>query len=136
MDSQIHPLSHGSAALVAVMERTHNALPLLAEFCIRNGRLKLLLNVLKNVEMPTPSVAVMFKQLSEMITLNFNVFTDAELAVMPEALKPVREMAEAQTWQTRRPRGTHGQSETNPHYKQGFSSEGSEIVRAIDAFLV
>ena len=113
-----------------------SALPLLAEFCIRNGRLKLLLDVLKNVEMPTPSVAVMFKQLSEMITLNFNVFTDAELAAMPEALKPVREMAEAQTWQTRRPRGAHGQNETNPRYKQGFSSEGSEIVRAVDAFLV
>lgn len=64
-----------------------SALPLLAEFCIRNGRLKLLLDVLNNVEMPTPSVAVMFKQLSEMITLNFNVFTDAELAAMPEALK-------------------------------------------------
>jgi hypothetical protein len=113
-----------------------SALPLLAEFCIRNGQLKLLLDVLKNVEMPTASVAVMFAQFSEMITLNFNVFTDAELAAMPEALKPVREMADAQTWQSRRPRGVHGQTETNPRYKEGFRSEGAEIVRGIDAFLV
>jgi hypothetical protein len=54
---------------------------------------------------------------------------------MPEALKPVREMADAQTWQSRRPRGVHGQTETNPRYKEGFRNEGAEIVRAIDAFL-
>ena len=113
-----------------------SALPLLAEFCIRNGQLNLLLAVLKNVEMPTASIAVMFEQLSEMIALNFNVFTDAELAAMPEALKPVREMAYAQTWPNRRPRGAHGPTETNPRYKEGFRAEGTEIVRAIDAFLV
>lgn len=113
-----------------------SALPLLAEFCIRNGHLKLLLDVLKHLELPTASVAVMFAQLSELITLNFNVFTDAELAAMPEALKPVREMAEAQTWQNRRTRGAKGPNETNPRYREGFRSEGLEIVRAIDAFLV
>jgi hypothetical protein len=85
--------------------------------------------------MPTASVAVMFAQLSEMITLNFNVFTDAELAAMPEALKPVREMADAQTLQSRRPRGVHGQTETDPRYQEGFRKQGAEIVRAIDAFL-
>ncbi len=85
-----------------------SALPLLAEFCIRNGQLRLLLAVLKNVEMPTASIAVMFQQLSEMITLNFNVFTDAELAAMPEALKPVRDMAYAQTWQNCQGRSKSG----------------------------
>ncbi len=113
-----------------------SALPLLAEFSIRNGHLNLLLDVLKSLELPTASVAVMFAQLSEMITLNFNVFTDAELAVMPEALKPVRDMAEAQTWKNRRPRGARGPNETNPHYREGFISEGQQIVTAIDAFLV
>jgi hypothetical protein len=113
-----------------------SALPLLAEFCIRNGQLNLLLAVLKNVEMPTASIAVMFEQLSEMITLNFNVFSDAELAAMPEALKPVRDMIYAQTWPNRRPRGAHGLTQTNPRYKEGFRAEGTDIVRAIDAFLI
>lgn len=113
-----------------------SALPLLAEFCVRNNQLRLLLAVLKNVELPTASIAVMFAQLSEMITLNFTVFADAELAAMPEALKPVREMAYRQTWPNRRPRGAPGPVEVNEHYKEGFRAEGVEIVRAIDAFLV
>ena len=110
-----------------------SALPLLAEFCIRNNLMSILAAVLDKVKMPNANIAVMMIQLEEMISLNFNAFSDAELEAMPEALKNVREIAERQTWQTR---GRSGMPQTtNRFYRQGYSSEGTEIVKAIDAFL-
>jgi hypothetical protein len=75
----------------------------------------------------------MMIQLEEMISLNFNVFTDAELEAMQWAIKAIRETAERQTWMSRRLPG--GPTETNPHYKQGYSAQGEEIVKSVDAFL-
>jgi hypothetical protein len=110
-----------------------SALPLLAEFCIRNGFLGILIAALEKVSLPTPSIAVMVIQLEETISLNFNVFSDAELEAMPTALKIVYDIAERQTWSSRGRIG--GPQETNPLYRQGFSREGNEIVAGLDAFL-
>jgi hypothetical protein len=110
-----------------------SALPLLAEFCIRNGFLGVLIAALEKVSLPTPSIAGMVIQLEEAISLNFNVFSDAELEAMPIALKTVYDNAERQTWSSRGRAG--GPQETNPLYRQGFSREGTEIVAGLDAFL-
>jgi hypothetical protein len=110
------------------------ALPLLAEFCIRNNLLNLLLGMASKIDMPNASIALMMIQLEEMISLNFNVFTDAELEAMPQALKTIYETAERQTWSSRVFRGGRA-NETNPHYKQGYSAQGQEIVKSIGAFL-
>jgi hypothetical protein len=110
------------------------ALPLLAEFCIRNNFLNLLLRMASKIEMPNASIALMTIQLEEMISLNFNVFTDAELKVMRAAMNAIRTTAERQTWKSRGFRSGRA-NETNPHYKPGFEAQGQEIVASIDAFL-
>lgn len=108
-----------------------SALPLLAEFCIRNGFLQDLLAATAEPKMPQPSLAIMLIEIEEIIALNFNLFSDSELASMPSSLAPLREIAKRQTWSARQPlRG--GVIENNPHYQQGFSEVGNEIVAAID----
>jgi hypothetical protein len=113
-----------------------SASSLLAEFSVRNKHLKILLGVLDGIELPTASIAVMFVQLSEMISLNFDLFSDRELVVMPAALRNLRDVSYRQTWQTKRPRGATGPVEKNEHYKGGFDVEGDEIANAVDAFLL
>jgi hypothetical protein len=113
-----------------------SASSLLAEFSVRNGHLQILLDVLNNIDMPTASIAVLFVQLSEMISLNFDLFSDEELASMPGALKNLRDISYRQTRETMRPRGTAGPVERNKHYKAGFKLVGNAILEAIDAFLI
>lgn len=107
-----------------------SALALLAEFCIRTGHLKQLLAATEEPKMPTASLAIMLKEIEEMIALNFNLFSDSELAVIPSGLDHLREIAERQTYSARGSRG--GPMKENPHYRQGFSDVGNEIVAAID----
>jgi hypothetical protein len=110
-----------------------SALPLVAEFAIRNGHLDLVIESLNKAKLPNPSIAGMFRQLEETVAVNFDVFTDGELGVMPAALSQIREIADRQTWTSRGARG--GPMTSNPHYQQGFSSVGREIVESIDGFL-
>jgi hypothetical protein len=107
-----------------------SSLPLLAEFCVRVGHTSLLLKATEILEYPTQSMVIMLIQMEEMIALNFNLFSDAELAEMAAALAHLREIADRQTWASKGPRG--GQAQKNLHYRQGFDAQGSEIVRAID----
>jgi hypothetical protein len=107
-----------------------SALALLAEFCIRTGHLKELLAATAEPKMPTASLGIMLKEIEEMIALNFNLFSDSELASMPSDLAQLREIAERQTYSAQGPRS--GPVKDNPHYRQGFSDVGNEIVNAID----
>jgi hypothetical protein len=107
-----------------------STLGLLAEFCIRTGHLKELLAATKEPKMPAASLAIMLKEIEEMIALNFNLFSDSELASIPSSLAPLREISKRQTYSTTGPRG--GPMTTNPHYRAGFSNVGSEMVAAID----
>jgi hypothetical protein len=107
-----------------------SALALLAEFCIRMGYLKDLLAATAEPKMPSASLAIMLNEIEEVIALNFNLFSDSELEAMPRSLTQLREIAERQTYSARGPRG--GPMKENPHYKQGHSAVGEEIVKAID----
>jgi len=107
-----------------------SALALLAEFCIRTGHLKELLAATAEPKMPAASLAIMLKEIEEMIGLNFNLFSDNDLASIPSGLAQLREIAERQTYSARGSRGRPAKS--NPHYRQGFSDVGNEIVAAID----
>ena len=107
-----------------------SSLALLAEFCIRNGYLQALLDATLEVKMPSAGVAVMLREIEEMISLNFNIFSRAQIDSLPRSLGHLREIAERQTYSAR---GTHGRMVNNPHYRQGFDKEGAEIVSAIDA---
>ncbi len=111
-----------------------SALPLLAEFSIRNGHWSLLLRAIAQIDLPNGNLISMMLQLQETVSLNFNLFSEAELKDMPESLSGLRQMAENVTWQSRRERGTTKMVD-NPNYNSGFSSEGRSLVEAIDAFL-
>jgi hypothetical protein len=117
------------AARVDTYHRKTSALALLAQFCIRTGHLKELLTATAEPKMPTVSLGIMLKEIEEIIALNFNLFSDSELASIPSDLARLREIAERQTYSAR----TSGRGmKDNPYYKQGFSAAGNEIVAAID----
>jgi hypothetical protein len=110
-----------------------SALALLAEFCVRTGHLKELLAATAEVKRPTASVAIMLKEIEEMIALNFNLFSDNELASLPSDIAKLRETAELQTYASRGPQG--GPRTSNPHYRPGSEDDGNEIVAAIDGIV-
>jgi len=120
---------HKGAAPFPSFQGYTSALPLIAEFCVRTGYLKELLAATQVPTTPSIGLAVMMRELEEMIALNFNLLSDAELAEMPAALGHLREVADRQTYSAR---GTPGRMLQNPHYRQGFSDEGNEIRDAID----
>lgn len=105
-------------------------LPLIAEFCVRTGYLKELLEATKVPTFPSASLAMMIMEMEEMVALNFNLFSDAQLEGMPAELAPLREIAERQTYSARGPRG--GPMEPNPHYRQGFEAMGRAVVAGLD----
>jgi hypothetical protein len=122
--------SHKGASQFPSFRGDTSALALVAEFCIRTGYLKELLAATAEPTMPTASLAIMLKEIEDMIALNFSLFSDSELASMPSNLAQLREIAERQTYSARGPR--KGPMTNNPHYRQGFSDAGNEIVAAID----
>jgi hypothetical protein len=108
-----------------------SSLSLLAEFCIRNGYAQTLLDDTLQLKMPSAGVAIMLMEIEEIIALNYNLFSRAEIDNLPKALARLREVADLQTWSSKR---QHGRPEVkNPQYRQGYSSEGAEIVKIIDA---
>lgn len=111
-----------------------SALPLLAEFSVRNQQLALLIAVVSIVKFPNANLINMLTQLQEMISLNFNLFSEQELRGMPAAIRELRNMAECQTWSSKRPR-LGGPEIKNEHFRPGFSAEGRAIVDGVDAFL-
>jgi hypothetical protein len=113
-----------------------SALPLLAELCIRNGMLDLLLKVLNQLELPNSNVAVLMVHLQEIISLNFDVFSPSELDSFPEQLARLHDIAKRQTWKSKNLRliKSH-KTVTNPDYKPGFEQAGTAVVQGIDAFL-
>jgi hypothetical protein len=110
-------------------QRTISDLPLVAEFCIRTGHLKEVIAATQQVKMPTVALALMMMELEELVGLNFNVLTQQELAALYESLKPLREVAEVQTYSAR---GSVGKMVPNPKYKSGYEKQGNQIIGSID----
>jgi hypothetical protein len=111
-----------------------SGLALLAEFCVRAGYTQALLDATLELDMPTPGLAVMLIEMEEMIALNFNIFSEAEIRNLPSSLAHLREIADRQTYMARGPRGAaRGQMVQNRYYQSGFESEAKEIVVSIDA---
>ncbi len=106
-------------------------MPLIAEFCIRTGRYRGLLEAAARAESPTYGLALMLMQFEEIVALNFNVFSEAALKEIPNLLAPIREMAVRQTHSASRTRGG-GPQTTNQHYRPGMEAEARQVVRSID----
>jgi hypothetical protein len=107
-------------------------LPLIGEFCIRTGNIERFFKASATPRMPTNSLAIMVIQLEETIALNWNWFSNEQLAKVPGWLDHLRTFASVQTWSQRRPRGKSGPVEVNPSYVPGHEAEADQIVRSID----
>jgi hypothetical protein len=64
----------------------YSYLPLVAEFCIRTGHTGSLIESLLAPKVPSVGLIIMTMQLSEMVCLNFTVFSDAELGRLSEVM--------------------------------------------------
>ena len=85
-----------------------------------------------STEAPSAGVAIMLIEIEEILSLNFNLFSPAQINSLRNSLAPLREMAELQTYSAR---GSVGKMVENPAYRPGREKEGSEIVDAIDAIV-
>jgi hypothetical protein len=135
LDSVREPTAHRQTSAVPFPSFNWftSALALVAEFCVRTGYWKELLAATAVPELPTPGLAVMLKEIEEMIALNFNLLSDNDLQLIPQGFARLREISHRQLWSQRRRGGVPGAPlERNPHYRQGFSDVGKEIVAAID----
>jgi hypothetical protein len=122
----------GNQAMFPCYRHHTSSLTLLLEFCVRNGYAQALFDATLAVKMPSVGICVMLLELEELLSLNFNLFSRVEIDNLPTALAHLREVGERQTWSSKAPRGG-GKMVENPHYRQGFSSEGAEMVKSIDA---
>jgi hypothetical protein len=104
-------------------------LPLIAEFCIRNGHAERVFSTAAAANYPTLGLAIMLMQLEETIALNSTLFSSQELRKIPEWLAPLRETAYLQTHSAK---GSIGKMVPNPHYKSGREKEANQIVESID----
>lgn len=107
-----------------------SALPLIAEFCVRTGYLKELLDATKIPKVPTASLAMMIMQLEEMIAVNFNLFSDSQLEAMPGELTTLWNNSDLRTYASKAERGKP--QVNNPHYKPGFEKMGRAVVAGIN----
>ena len=108
-----------------------SSLSLLIEFAVRTGYLAELLEATKLITMPSPGLVMMLMELAEMIALNFTLFSENQMADLPNDLSHMFEIAERQTYTARGNRT--GPMVDNPHYKQGYQDAGKEIVKIIIA---
>ena len=69
-------------------------LPLVAEFCIRSGYGRELFESVKDTKTPTIGIAMMLRQVEELIALNFTVFSQDELEEIPDRLQPLEDLCE------------------------------------------
>jgi hypothetical protein len=106
-----------------------SGLGLLAEFCIRTGHSSALFDATHQLEVPSNPVAIMVRQIEEIIALNFTIFSEGEYDDIPERLAHLRRIAFQQTsW------AIPGESPVgNPAYIAGLESEAQKIVESIDA---
>jgi len=107
--------------------------PLIAEFCIRTGYIRQLLEAAAAGKLPTDGIALMMMQIEETISLNFNVFTEDELTQIGGWVLPIREIADRQTHSARGPVG--GKLIQNPHYRAGREREANQIVDSINGIV-
>lgn len=107
-----------------------SCLPLVAEFCVRTRNTGVFIESLLTPKLPTTGLQIMLLQLAEMVAVNFNVFSDAELARLSDVLGELSNIAGRQTWVSKRDRGSTKVIE-NPDYQPGFEKQGKAMLDTI-----
>jgi len=105
-------------------------LPLIAEFCFRTGNIESFFVATTKPTMPTYSLAIMMRQLEDTIALNWDWFSNEQLAEIPTWLATLRTIADRQTHSASGPTG--GPLVKNPHYIMGRERQAEQIVKSID----
>jgi hypothetical protein len=100
IDFIVVPVAHGGATsrtsktthFPTLHEKVSN-LPLIAEFCVRTGYVKKLMEAAQRVKAPTVAFTLMMMQLEETIALNFNCISCEDLWTVIKEIEPIRQMA-------------------------------------------
>ncbi|MGA2755434.1 MAG: hypothetical protein ABSE53_16885 [Terracidiphilus sp.] len=107
-------------------------LPLVAEFCVRTNHTASLIKSLREVQRPTTGMVIMFMELQEMISLNFNLFSDAEFVELSDALGELSNAIGKFTWQRKR---SGGRLIENPDYEEGYAEPAEAIMSHLVAII-
>lgn len=108
----------------------YSCLPLVAEFCVRTGNTEPFIESLTTATAPSDGLIIMTMQLSEMVCLNFTVFSDAELARFSEAIGELSNVGTKYTWSSKKVRG---KIIKNPDYEPRYKQTSDELIDAIVA---
>jgi hypothetical protein len=108
----------------------YSYLPLVAEFCVRTGNTDPFIESLLTPMEPSDGLIMMTMQLSEMVCLNFTVFSDAELERLSEAIGELSNVGNKYNWSSKKERG---KIVKNPDYKPEYKRTSDELVDAIVA---
>jgi hypothetical protein len=127
-------LTKNRTYIFPTMDGHVSELPLVAEFCIRTHNTEALFEATTKPKMPSLGLAIMMMHLEEILGLNFNLFSNEQLARMQKWLAALRETADRQTYSARGPRG--GPMIENPHYKHGNERIANQIVKSIDGIFI
>jgi hypothetical protein len=100
-------------------------LPLVAEFCVRTNHTASFIKSLREAQRPTTGMVIMFMELQEMISLNFNLFSDAEFVELSDALGELSNVIDKYTWQRKR---SGGKLIENPDYKEGYAESAQAVM--------
>jgi hypothetical protein len=108
-------------------------LALLLEFGVRTRQLDLLCECLEGVTKPSIGVTILLWQLAETIALNFTIFSESEVAALPQRLQRLKTAAVGQSnWFTVPGEGEPPTLTTSIMFP-GSEFEAQEIVQTIDA---
>lgn len=109
-------------------DNCYSCLPLIAEFCVRTGYAGLFIESLRTPKVPTTGLIILMMQLSEMVCLNFTVFSDAELGKLSEAIDELSNVGSSHTWKTKL---VDGKLIKNLQYKSEYKQVSDDLVSAI-----
>jgi hypothetical protein len=107
-------------------------LPLVVEFSVRTNNATSLIKSIRGAERPTTGMVIMFMQIQEMISLNFNLFSDAECEELSEALGELSNAIAKYTWQRK---VSGGKTIENPDYKPGYAESAEAVISHLVAII-
>jgi hypothetical protein len=119
-----------TSARFPTWENCFSYLPLVAEFCVRTNNTAALIKSLREVQAPTTGMVIMFMELQEMISLNFNLFSDAEFVELSDALGELSNAIGRYTWQRKR---SGGKLIENPDYKESYAESAEAVISRLVA---
>ena len=111
-------------------ENCFSYLPLVVEFSVRTNHTALLIKSLRKAQRPTTGMVIMFMELQEIISLNFNLFSDTEFVELSDA---VGELSNSIAKYIGRRKISGGKLIENPDYKESYAKSAEAVMSRLVA---